>query len=858
VNNTSPVHYVFVADNLITRMKSMRFHYLLIVCLSFFVWAPANLLSQTTPVQYGEVEELEIGGIEVVGVFFSDPNAIKSVAGLKVGQIIKIPGADITKAMRNLWKLRLFDNVQITQDKRIGDIVFLTIRLSEQSRLAGWSYRGVPQSVHDDLNEILTPFLIKGQVASTANQINARNAIKKYYVEKGNLDATVEVREEEAGDRANAVNLIFEIDPKEKIKIEKITCDGCNAITEAELKKSLKETKAKSHLLKKSKYVQADFEADKALVIAKYRSEGYRDAQILGDTIWRNEDGLMEMVVRVKEGEQYYFGDITWKGNTVHTNDQLTRILGIRKGEIFNEELLESRLRFSIDGRDITSLYMDDGYLFFNVVPTEISVVDNTIDLEMRIFEGPQATIDEVIIKGNTRTHEHVIRRELRTQPGQKFSRSDIIRSQRQIIALGYFNPESLGIQTPVDQTNGTVDIIYEVEERPSDQLELSAGWGGFGRSQIIGTLGVTFNNFSLRNLFKPEAWSPLPQGDGQRFSVRIQTNGDFFQSYNFSLTEPWLGGKRPNSFTVGGVITKVDQTAYQGGKLKISRGFVGLGSRLKWPDDNFISNTTFSAEFIELDNYRTGDFVDRYGRPITDGLYKNFNIAQTIARSTINEPTFPRNGSLISLTIQATLPYSLMGRNYTVGDPQSEYEYVEYHKWDIDAEWYTPLVGKLVLKTAAKLGYLGFYNPDIGTPPFERFEVGGDGLSTQQFGVTGKDIVSLRGYEIGDINANNSGGAAVFNKFTVELRYPLSLNPSSTIFGMLFLTSGNAWKNFDEYNPFNQLRAAGVGVRAYLPMFGLLGFDYAYGWDNQSKLNAGARWTEYANFNIVLGFEPE
>jgi len=836
----------------------MRFHYLLIVCLSFFVWAPANLLSQTTPVQYGEVEELEIGGIEVVGVFFSDPNAIKSVAGLKVGQIIKIPGADITKAMRNLWKLRLFDNVQITQDKRIGDIVFLTIRLSEQSRLAGWSYRGVPQSVHDDLNEILTPFLIKGQVASTANQINARNAIKKYYVEKGNLDATVEVREEEAGDRANAVNLIFEIDPKEKIKIEKITCDGCNAITEAELKKSLKETKAKSHLLKKSKYVQADFEADKALVIAKYRSEGYRDAQILGDTIWRNEDGLMEMVVRVKEGEQYYFGDITWKGNTVHTNDQLTRILGIRKGEIFNEELLESRLRFSIDGRDITSLYMDDGYLFFNVVPTEISVVDNTIDLEMRIFEGPQATIDEVIIKGNTRTHEHVIRRELRTQPGQKFSRSDIIRSQRQIIALGYFNPESLGIQTPVDQTNGTVDIIYEVEERPSDQLELSAGWGGFGRSQIIGTLGVTFNNFSLRNLFKPEAWSPLPQGDGQRFSVRIQTNGDFFQSYNFSLTEPWLGGKRPNSFTVGGVITKVDQTAYQGGKLKISRGFVGLGSRLKWPDDNFISNTTFSAEFIELDNYRTGDFVDRYGRPITDGLYKNFNIAQTIARSTINEPTFPRNGSLISLTIQATLPYSLMGRNYTVGDPQSEYEYVEYHKWDIDAEWYTPLVGKLVLKTAAKLGYLGFYNPDIGTPPFERFEVGGDGLSTQQFGVTGKDIVSLRGYEIGDINANNSGGAAVFNKFTVELRYPLSLNPSSTIFGMLFLTSGNAWKNFDEYNPFNQLRAAGVGVRAYLPMFGLLGFDYAYGWDNQSKLNAGARWTEYANFNIVLGFEPE
>jgi outer membrane protein insertion porin family len=496
------------------------------------------------------------------------------------------------------------------------------------------------------------------------------------------------------------------------------------------------------------------------LVIGRYRNLGFRDAKIVGDTIWRNADGLMEMTVTISEGEKYYFGNITWKGNTKHTNEQLTRILGIRKGEVFNEELLESRLRFSIDGRDITSTYMDDGYLFFNVEPTEISVVDNTIDLEMRIFEGPQATIDEVIIKGNTRTHEHVIRRELRTQPGQKFSRSDIIRSQRQIIALGYFNPENLGIQTPVDQSNGTVDIIYEVEERPSDQLELSAGWGGFGRSKIIGTLGVTFNNFSLRNLFNKDAWSPLPQGDGQRLSVRVQTNGDFFQSYNFSLTEPWLGGKRPNSLTVGGVITKVDQTYYQGGKLGISRGFVGLGSRMKWPDDNFVSNTTLSAEFIELDNYRTGDFVDFNGNIISNGNYKNFSIQQTIARSTINEPNFPRSGTLISLTVQATLPYTtLFGRNYDPTDPESVYEYVEYHKWNVDAEWYSPLVGKLVLKTAAKLGYLGFYNPDIGAPPFERFEVGGDGLSTQQFGITGKDILSLRGYELEDISANQNGG---------------------------------------------------------------------------------------------------
>lgn len=525
---------------------------------------------------------------------------------------------------------------------------------------------------------------------------------------------------------------------------------------------------------------------------------------------------------------------------------------------VFNSELLDSRLKFSLDGRDVSSLYMDDGYLFFNVEPTEIAVVDHKIDLEMRIFEGPQATIDQVIIKGNTRTHEHVIRRELRTQPGQKFSRSDIIRSQRQIIALGYFNPENLGIETPVDQTNGTVDIIYTVEERPSDQLELSAGWGGFGRSKVIGTLGVTFNNFSLRNIFNREAWSPLPQGDGQRLSIRAQTNGDFFQSYNFSFTEPWLGGKRPNSFTLGGVLTKINQEYLQGGRLTIARSFIGLGSRLKWPDDNFVSNTTFNIEFLNLHDYSTGDFVDKNGHIISNGLYRNFSIQQTIARSTINEPTFPRSGSLVSLSVQFTPPYSLLGRNFNMNDPESLYKYVEYHKWDIDVEWYTPIVGKLVLKTAMKMGFLGFYNEDIGTPPFERFEVGGDGLSNQQFGITGKDVLSLRGYETTDIAANQNGGAAIYNKLTAELRYPLSLNPSSTIYGLVFLTGGNAWKKFDDYNPFDQRRAAGVGLRAFLPMFGLLGFDFGYGFDNQSKIESGARWTEYGNFNIILGFEPD
>ncbi len=839
-------------------MKILKYLYFLPIFLSFYLFPMSGLLAQMPAIEYGEVQELEIGGIEVTGVFFSDPNAIKSVAGLKVGQTIKIPGTDITKAMKNLWKLRLFDNVEITQDKIVGKIIFLSIHLTERARLANWSYRGVPQGQHDDLNDIVKPFLIKGQVAGEAMQANAKNAIQNHFVKKGYLDTQVKVIEEPTAEHANAVNLIFDIDTKERVKVGKIIFVGNRNVGAYKLDKLLKETKAKANLLKKSKYVVKDYENDKQAVVDYYHTLGYRDARIVKDSFWRTEDGLVDIQITMDEGQKYYFGNITWKGNTIHDSESLSKILGIRKGDVFNEKLLDSRLHFSIDGRDISSIYLDDGYLFFTVEPTEVSVVGNTIDIEMRIFEGPQATIDEVVIKGNTRTHEHVIRRELRTQPGQKFSRSDIIRSQRQIIALGYFNPENLGIETPVDQTNGTVDIIYTVEEKPSDQLELSAGWGGYGRSKIIGTLGVTFNNFSLRNILNRQAWSPLPQGDGQRLSIRAQTNGDFFQSYNFSFTEPWLGGKRPNSFTVGGVITKYNEATYGGGKLNIGRAFIGLGTRLKWPDDNFISNTTLNIENLRLENYLTGGFVDPYGHPITNGLYHNFSIAQTIARTTINEPTFPRSGSNISLTVQFTLPYRALGLMPHSLDPQDLYQWVEYNKWRFDAEWYTPVIGKMVLKTAAKMGFLGFYSKSLGPPPFERYIVGGDGLSNQQVGITGNDIIAMRGYEVGDVPANANGGSTVFNKFTLELRYPISLNPSSTVFGLMFLEGANAWKTFSDYNPFQLKRCAGVGVRAYLPMFGLLGFDFGYGWDNQAKILAGARWSEFGNFNIILGFEPD
>ncbi|HLF62333.1 MAG TPA: outer membrane protein assembly factor BamA [Saprospiraceae bacterium] len=809
--------------------------------------------------EWSEPQEYEIGGIKISGAFNSDESAIKSVAGLRVGDRITIPGPDITRAILNLWKLRLFTDVQIIQEKIIGETIFLNIYLQERSRLSRYAYTGVPKSTHEDLNDVVKPFLIKGQIVSEDTKMNAVQAIEKYYRNKGFHDVEVIVVESAEKELKNAVILEFDIKKNNRVKIAQVMFTGNENVKSGKLKKLMKHTKAKSKILAKSKLVTKDYKEDKQALVAYYNTIGYRDMEIIEDSIWRDEKGQINIHMMIDEGQKYYFRDITWKGNSIHTDERLSTILGIKKGDVYDDELLENRLRFSLDGRDVSSLYLDDGYLFFDVRPVEVAVENDSIDIEMRIFEGPQATIDQVIIEGNDRTHEHVIRREIRTTPGQKFSRSDIIRSQRQILNLGYFDQEKFGIETPVDQARGTVDIIYKVEERPSDQLELSAGWGGFGRSRVIGTLGVVFNNFSLRNILNREAWHPLPQGDGQKLSMRAQTNGDFYQSYNFSFTEPWLGGKKPTSFTVGAVRTAFNNEFFNGGKLAINRGFAGIGTRLRWPDDNFIVNAQVALEALNLEDYTSRDFVDKFGNFITDGSYNNFSLALTLSRNTISEPIFPRSGSNVSLTAKLTPPYTtLFGRDFDMNDPQSLYKFVEYHKWRIDAEWYAPLGGKFVLKTAAKMGFLGYFNNGIGTPPFERFELGGDGISNQRFGITGKDIISLRSYDPEDIVANNLGGASIFNKFTVELRYPISLNPSTTIFGLAFLEGGNSWTSFDAYNPFDLRRSAGVGVRVFLPMFGLLGFDYGWGWDKPTLIANDAKWSEFGKFSLILGFEPD
>lgn len=837
---------------------------LVIFCSLFVVTlAKAQTSTDTLPVfEYDKPKDYEIGGIKVLGANFSDDNAIISISGLKVGDKVRLPGGDIPKAMRALWKLRLFTSIEIVQEKTVGDVIFLNIVVQERPRLSSYTYRGVKKGYHDDLNEKINKHILKGGIVTENVKVNAAKEIEKFFADKGFLDVDVNVIERPDSSRNNAVVLVFDTDINRRVKIEDILFVGNTSIKEKKLLKQMKKTKEKKKLFAASKFIIKEYENDKSSLIKYYNKNGYRDSRIISDSTWRDKSGNLIVQIKINEGNRYYFRNIAWKGNSIYDSQTLSNVLGINKGDVYNQELLQTRLSFSQDGRDVSSLYMDNGYLFFQANPVEVAVTEDSIDLELRVFEGPQATIDRVSIKGNDRTHEHVVRRELRTLPGEKFSRSQIIRSQREITNLGYFNPEALDINTPVNPDRGTVDIEYKVEEKPSDQLELSAGWGG--ASRVIGTLGVSFNNFSLRNIFNREAWHPLPQGDGQRLSLRGQTNGSFYQSYNISFTEPWLGGKRPNSLTVGGFYNRFNYGP--SGKLGITQGSVTFGTRLKWPDDNFVATTTLNLQTLTLNNWQAGNaFRTDDGTNVTTGSYNNFSIRQTIARSTVNDPIFPRDGSRISLTMQFTPPYSLFNNTKKYADLNAEerFRWLEYHKWRFDAEWYTQIVGKLTLKASAKIGLLGYYNRDIGTSPFERFQLGGDGINNQQFGFAGVDIISLRGYDVVQIENNReeitnassrTAATPVFDKYTLELRYPLSLNPSSTIYVHAFVQGGNAWKQIRDFNPFELKRSAGMGLRVFLPMFGVLGFDYGIGFDKP-----GPRTIQnLGDFNIVLGFEPE
>lgn len=848
----------FLNDFQNIRMNLRTTFLLIVSCICWVMNLPAQ---DHQAVDYDTPKEYEIGGVTVEGANFTDENAILSISGLRVGDRIVIPSEKFSKAVTKLWKLNLFTAISIVKAREEGQVVFITIRVTERPRLSKWNFVGIRKSSHESLNEVLKPFLIKGSSITTNTRQNAINTIKKYFVDKGFLDVEVTITEEDDNPKLNSKNLTFHIDRKEKVKIEDIVFAGNDAVKDKKLRRKMDKIHRKSKLFAKSRLVRKELEEDKIALIDYYNTIGYRDAKIITDSVWRDEEGKLFIKINLEEGKQYFYRHISWKGNTIHDEKTLRAYLGIEKGDVYNKELLDQRISYSPDGRDVSSLYLDDGYLFFRIDPIEVAVENDSIDIEMRIYEGPKATIDKVLVKGNTITHEHVIRRELFTRPGAKFSRSDIIRSNRTIIGLGFFDPEKIDIGTDVNQERGTVDITYTVEERPSDQLELSAGWGGY--SGVIGTLGFQFNNFSLRNVKNRAAWHPLPKGDGQKLSIRAQTNSKFFQSYNFSFSEPWLGGRRPNNFTLGGYYTSFDQTLFDFGKLGIGRLFAGLGSIMRWPDDNFLFNLTLTGENIRLEDYsaRSGGGFVYEGAAVSNGSFNNISLKATISRSTVYEPTYPKSGARISLAGQFTPPYSLFRRNTDYGElsVQERFKWLEYHKWRIDFEWYASLIEKLVFKASAKMGFLGMYNQAVGLSPFERYELGGDGLSNQTIGITGRDIIALRGYEVEDIGPNNGlGGGNIFNKFSLELRYPLSLQQNSTIYLLTFLDGGNSWIGGKNYNPFDLRRSAGGGLRVFLPMFGLLGFDYGFGFDKPGLIQNKSKWTEFGKFSIVLGFEPD
>ncbi|KAA3642639.1 MAG: outer membrane protein assembly factor BamA [Bacteroidetes bacterium] len=801
---------------------------------------------------YKNPRSFEIGGITIIGTQNLDHTALKAIAGVEVGQEIKVPGDEISNAIKNLWKQELFTDIKISASKIQGDLIFLNIEVEERPRLSKFRFKGVRKGTQESLRDEIK--LIRGKVITPNLIANTKRKITNYFVDKGFYNTEVEIIEEPDSSLKNSTVVTIKIKRNERIKVKDIHIEGNEALSDKKLRRAMKNTKRKKfiRIFKASKFIKSDYLTDKKSIIAKYNSKGYRDAKIVKDTVYQISKKRVVVELELVEGIQYYFGNIKWVGNTKFTTEELDRILGIDKGDRFNQDLFDQRIFQDPNGRDISSLYLDDGYLFFqpNVVETEVR--GDTIDFEIRLREGKQARINKVTIVGNTKTNDHVIRREIRTNPGDLFSRADIIRTQRELIQLGYFNQEKLGVNPVPDQASGTVDIEYVVEEQPSDQVELSGGWGG---GRIVGSLGLSFNNFSARRMFKKDAWRPLPAGDGQRLSLRAQTNGAYFQSYNISFTEPWLGGRKPNSLSISGYYsvqtngaTKTIQDS-DGNSIKnpnrqalgIWGSSVGLGRRLTWPDDFFTLYNELSYQYYNLDNW--GNFI--FGT----GFANNLSFKTILSRNSVDAPIYPRNGSQTSLSLQLTPPYSKFdGReSYDELSNQDRYRFIEFHKWKFNSSWFTSLTSKLVMNTKVGFGYLGSYDNSLGQSPFERFYLGGDGLSG--FNLDGSEIIALRGY--GDRALSPSIGASVVSKYTMELRYPLSLNPTATIYGLGFVEAGNSWFDFDDFSPFEVRRSAGVGVRIYMPFFGLLGLDWGYRFDDIPGVTDPTKKTE---FHFTIG----
>ena len=787
---------------------------------------------------YEHPKQYIINKVKVSGIKYLDPEVVASMSGLTKGDTIMIPSDYLSSTLKTMWNQRIYSDVQILTEP-VGDSVNIEIVLRERPRVYDWKIEGVRKGQMSELLETLK--LKKGSELSDFVLNSSKDAIRKYFAEKGFYNADVSVRLENDTTLENVVNVFFVVDRKNRVKIGKIDFEGNTALSDRQLRRSFKKTHQKSiNIFKGAKYKEKDYEEDKENLIDFYNSRGYRNATILSDSVYRINDKRLGIALKVDEGNKFYYRNVSWTGNSVYETRQLNDMLGISKGETYDKKTLHKRLGIGKhadyeDMSSISSLYQNNGYLFSSIDPGEVVVGEDSIDINVKIFEGKQAKINEVKISGNHRVNDRVIRRELYVRPGELYNRALLMQTIRQLNQMQHFDPEktSPGIDL-VPNSNELVDISFPLEEVASDKFEISGGWGS---NMFVGSVGVQLNNVSLKNFFKGSEWRPYPHGQNQQLAIRGQTNGSYYKAISLNFTEPWLGGKKPNSLTVG--LYYSDETdayyAWQSGNrhFRTIGVSVGIGRRLSWPDRYFTIYNEISYQAYNLKDWSS--FL------VTNGTSNIFALKTVLARNSVDSPIYPRTGSEFSLSLTLTPPYSLFQKNVDYADPNlpdyKRYKWIEYHKWQFKAQWYYPLTNnnKLVLMARAEMGYLGSYNKNKPSP-FEGFDVGGDGVSG--YNVYGVEIVGLRGYENSALTPytytadGRADYARAYNKYTMEIRYPFILKPSSTIYGLVFAEGGNAFKSWKEFDPFLIKRSIGVGARIYLPIVGMLGIDWGYGFD--------------------------
>ena len=815
----------------------------LILCVVLFGLKQANAQDNA----YDKGKFYELGEITVTGVKSFSPQTVVAYTGLKKGQRIQIPGEEISTTINKLWKLELFSDIEFFITKIEGEVVDLELYIQELPTLSEYTIKGIKKGKIETI--VKDTDIKKGKKLSKNFLATTKNYIENKFKKEGFLNAKVTIDTKADTTDVNNQKMLVSVDRGDRVKVRSISFEGNEVYKPKKLRKKLKNTRLEfpGRFWKRSKYIEADFEEDLKKLLDFYKEKGYRDARIISDSIVV-DDNKIDVVVKVQEGNKYYFGNVDFIGNSVYSDAQLSRVLGIKAGDTYNGVLLRKRIadQTKPDGDDLTNLYQNNGYLFSSINPVEVSAVNDTINFEVRITEGKPAYFNRISVKGNDRTNDHVIYREIRTRPGELYSKDKVVRSVRELGQLGFFDAEQISPDfKDVDPNAGTVDIEYGLVEKGASQIELQGGYGGGG---FIGTLGLSFNNFSMRNIFNKKEYKPVPMGDGQQLALRLQASR-FFETYSFSFSEPWLGGEQPVRFSTS--ISQTTQYRYnfttgladKSQYFKIRGINFGLAKRLQVPDDYFTLSQTIGYQYFDLNNYYTGLFT--FG----DGVSNNLFYAIALSRNnTYTNPIFPTGGSTFTIGAKLTFPYSLVNnidygnlKNLAAyqdasGNPdqakidQERFKWLEYYKLNFEGTWYTRIIDKLILRTHAEFGFLGAYNPDRGNIPFERYFLGGDGL--QQYAMDGRETIALRGYENQSLSSRD--GSTVYNKFSLELRYPITLKPSASIYALSFLEAGNGYDNFREFNPFNSKRSAGFGIRIFMPAFGLLGIDFGYGFDSE------------------------